>query len=80
MDSRVRSTGTRTHPDKAVPDHSPDGGTRVLPKKLTITVNIDFQYATNRLWQSLTPQNAKPPATGQPSEEIMSTYVAGGYR
>jgi hypothetical protein len=27
-----------------VSDHSPDGGTRALPKKLTMTEIVDFEY------------------------------------
>src|SRR6266702_5701714 len=60
----------------AVPGHSPDGGIRILPKKLTTTENVDVQYATNRLCRLRTHQNTKPPATRQPPENLMGTYVA----
>ncbi|WP_454875029.1 hypothetical protein [Paraburkholderia xenovorans] len=55
--------------DAAMPDQSPDGGTHVLPKRLTTTENGDFKYATNRLCRLSTRQNTKPPATCQPSEK-----------
>src|SRR5258708_36962975 len=57
-------------------NQSPDGGTRVLQEKLTITENADFQYATNRLFHLHTPQNTKPPATRLPPEKLVGTYVA----
>ncbi|MGF7001628.1 transposase [Paraburkholderia sp. GAS32] len=50
------------------------------PKKLTMTEIVDFKYATNRLCRLRTRHSTKPPATRQPSEEITSRYIVGGYR
>jgi hypothetical protein len=42
-----------------MPDYSPDGGTRAIPKKLTMTEIVAFEYATNCLCRSRTRQNTK---------------------